>query len=124
MTHSSLIPTAIQLPAGKIKNEQLIPFFKSEKPTGFFGLKSGKSHPHGLLVNLEKPITAADLLKTFEGKHKLPVPKEQAQEMLEKFLTALQALKAGNVIFIHYSRSGEFSIDKVAETPPVGQNRF
>ncbi|HEX9614313.1 MAG TPA: hypothetical protein VGA55_02355 [Bacteroidota bacterium] len=124
MTKSSIIPTVIQLPAGKIRNEQLIPFFQPDKPTGFFGLKSGKSHPHGLLVSLEKTLTAADLLKTFEGKHKLHVPKKQAQEILEKFLAALHALKPGNVIFIHYSKSGEFSIDKVAETPPVEQNRF
>lgn len=119
-----MIPTAIQLPAGKIRNEQLIPFFQPDKRSGFFGLKSGKSHPHGLLITLEKPVTAADMLKTFEAKHKLGVPKKQAQDILEKYLSILQALKPGNVIFIHYSRTGEFSIDKIAETPPVEQNRF
>ena len=124
MTKTMIIPTVIQLPAGKIRNEQLIPFFAPEKRSGFCGLKSGKNHPHGLLIDLEKPLTASDLLKAFEAKHKLSIPKKQAQEALEKYVKAIQEFKSGNVIFIHYSKSGEFTIDKVAETPPPEQNRF
>ncbi|MEX1139677.1 MAG: hypothetical protein WEF53_10085, partial [Bacteroidota bacterium] len=65
MTKTTLLPNAIQMPAGKIKSERVIPHLSPAKPTGFVGIKSGKTHPHGLLVEIEKPLTADDLLKAF-----------------------------------------------------------
>jgi hypothetical protein len=124
MTKTSIIPNAIQLPAGKIKSERLIPWFAPRKQSGFFGVKSGKIHPHGLLVELEKSLSAEDLLKMVQEHHKVSLSKKEAVALLEKYITALQTFKAGNVLFIRYSKTGEFSIDKVAESPPIEQNRF
>lgn len=124
MTKTSILPNAIQMPAGKIKSERLVPWFEPKKQTGFFGVKSGKIHPHGLLVELDKPLSAEDLLKMIQEHHKVALGKKEALALLEKYLVALQAYKAGNVIFIHYSKTGDFSIDKVAESPPMEQKRF
>lgn len=124
MTKTSILPNAIQMPAGKVKSERLVPWFEPKKQSGFFGVKSGKIHPHGLIVDLEKPLSAEDLLKMIQEHHKVPVAKKEALAILEKYLAALQVYKTGNVIFIHYSRTGDFSMDKVAENPPVAQKRF
>lgn len=124
MTKTSLLPNAIQMPAGKIKSDRLVPWFEPKKQSGFFGIKSGKIHPHGLLVELDKPLSAEDLLKMIQERHKVTPGKKEALAILEKYLVALQSYKAGNVIFIHYSRTGDFSIDKVAETAPLEQKRF
>ncbi|GJQ19790.1 MAG: hypothetical protein HBSIN02_01450 [Bacteroidia bacterium] len=124
MTKTSILPNAIQLPAGKIKSEQLVPWFEPKKQTGFFGIKSGKIHPHGLIVDLKSALSAEDLLKMIQERHKVPVPKKEALAILEKYVTALQEYKSGNVIFIRYSRTGDFSLDKVAENPPAGQKSF
>ena len=124
MTKTSLLPIAIQLPSGRIKSEGVIPYLNPSKPTGFIGLKSGKSHPHGLVVELEKPVSADDLLKTYQEKNKFTGDKKQAIAIIEKYIKDLQAFKPGNVLFIHYSKTGEFTINVIAETPPPEQNRF
>ena len=124
MTKTSILPNAIQLPAGKIKSERLIPNFSPPKPTGFLGIKSGKAFPHGLLVELEKPLSAEDLLKAFQEKNKLKGDKKLALATLNNYITALQAFKPGNVLFIHYSKTGEFTMSVVADSPPPEQNRF
>ncbi len=124
MTKTTLIPNAIQLPSGKIKSERVIPYLSPSKPTGFIGLKSGKAHPHALLVELEKPVSADDLLKTYLEKNKFAGDKKQALATIEKYIKDLQAFKPGNVLFIHYSKAGEFTMNVIAETPPPEQNRF
>ena len=124
MTKTSILPNAIQLPAGKIKSERLIPNLSPTKPTGFLGIKSGKAFPHGLLVELEKPLSAEDLLKAFQEKNKLKGDKKLALATLNNYITALQAFKPGNVLFIHYSKTGEFTMSVVADSPPPEQNRF
>lgn len=124
MTKTSLLPNAIQMPAGKIKSEPVIPYLTDAKPTGFIGIKSGKAHSHGVLVELAKPLSADDLFKTYQEKNKFAGDKKHAQAVLTKYVAALQTFKPGNVLVIHYSKSGEFTIDKVAESPPPPQNRF
>ena len=124
MTKTSLLPNAIQLPAGKIKSERLIPYLSPNKPTGFIGIKSGKTHPHGLLIELEKPMSADDLLKAYQEKHKLAGDKKHALAILEKYIKDLKAFKPGNVLFIHYSKTGEFTMNVIADSPPPEQNRF
>lgn len=124
MTKTNLIPNAIQLPSGKIKSERVIPCLSPGKPTGFIGIKSGKAHPHGLLIELEKPLSADDLLKAYLEKNKFTGDKKHALAILEKFIKDLQAFKPGNVLFIHYSKTGEFTMNVIAETAPPEQNRF
>jgi len=124
MTKTSILPNAIQLPAGKIKSERLIPYLSPTKPTGFLGIKSGKAFPHGLLVELEKPLSADDLLKAFQEKNKLTGDKKHALATLNNYITALQAFKPGNVLFIHYSKAGEFTMNIIAEAPPPERNRY
>lgn len=124
MTKTSLIPNAIQMPAGKIKSERVIPYLSPSKPTGFIGVKSGKTHPHGVLIELEKPVSAEDLLKTYLEKNKLTGDKKHAQAVLEKYIKDLQAFKPGNVLFIHYSKTGEFTMNVIAESAPPEQNRY
>lgn len=124
MTKTTLIPNAIQLPSGKIKSERVIPYLSPSKPTGFVGIKSGKAHPHGLLIELEKPLSADDLLKIYQEKNKFTGDKKHALAILEKFIKDLQAFKPGNVLFIHYSKTGEFTMNVIAETAPKEQNRY
>lgn len=124
MTKTSILPNAIQLPSGKIKSERVIPNLRPSKPTGFVGIKSGKAHPHGLLIELEKPMSADDLLKAYLEKNKLTGDKKHALAILEKFIKDLQAFKPGNVLFIHYSKTGEFTMNVIAETAPKEQNRY
>ena len=124
MTKTSLIPNAIQLPSGKIKSERVIPYLSPSKPTGFVGIKSGKAHPHGLLIELEKPLSADDLLKAYLEKNKFTGDKKHALAILERFITDLQVFKPGNVLFIHYSKTGEFTMNVIAETAPKEQNRY
>lgn len=124
MTKTTLIPNAIQMPAGKIKSERVIPYLSASKPTGFVGIKSGKAHPHGVLVELEQPLSADDLLKAYLEKNKLTGDKKHAHAVLEKFIKDLQTFKPGNVLFIHYSKTGEFTMNVIAESAPPEQNRF
>lgn len=119
MTETTLFPQAIQLPKGRIDQEQLIPSFVPSKRAGFVGLKSGRIHHHGLLASLEKPLDPEKILATFAEHHPLPLAKKECLKILDRYLQALQAFKAGNVIFIRYSKTGEFSISKVLESPPA-----
>ena len=121
---SDKILYAIQLPAGKVKSERVIPSFAPSKKSGFLGVKAGKAFPHGMVAQLDKPVTAEEVLTEVMKKQKPSKGKKECLEIIERYFEALQAFKPGNVLFIHYSSTGEFSLDKVLDTPPTEAGRM
>ena len=97
----------------------MIPHPSPNDDGGFFGIKSGKTHPAAAMTFIGRSITADDIIEKIQK----PIPDPgKVRNQFEEFLGRLQDFKFGNVISISYEADGAFTLSLEATRPP-SQNR-
>ena len=100
-------------------SEFVIPHPSPGDEGGFFGIKSGKTHPAAAMTFIGRSITVDDIIEKIQKP--IPDPK-QLRKRIEEFLGQLQDFKIGNVISISYEADGAFTLNLEA-TRPASPNR-
>tara|TARA_R110002049_G_scaffold70211_4_gene181466 strand:+ start:563 stop:937 length:375 start_codon:yes stop_codon:yes gene_type:complete len=100
-------------------SEFVIPHPNFSEDGGFFGIKSGKTHPKAAMTFIGRSITVDDVIEKIQKPIADP---KKTRKQIEEFLGQLQDFKIGNVISISYEADGAFTLNLEATRPP-SQNR-
>ena len=88
------------------RGEYLLPQLSGDAPSGFLGMKSGRTFESGYIVYLGRDVTPEMMLDEFCEYNPPPKDLDRARERLRAFVQALQACKIGNLLSITYTTNG------------------
>lgn len=101
-------------------SEFLIPFTGgNDHPTGFMGIKTGKSFPYGALSFLGKEISTPEILDKLKSCKTQIWDAPAVVKILNRYLEKLQEFRIGNILEIEYLMEGDIRLIKIAERPPT-----
>jgi hypothetical protein len=88
------------------RGEYLLPQLSGVNPSGFLGIRTGRTYEQGYVVYMGRDITAEALWTEFIDYNDPPKDRDIAFDRLSAFVQALQQCKVGNLLSISYTPDG------------------
>jgi hypothetical protein len=89
-----------------LRGEYLLPQLSGDAPSGFLGMRTGRTFEAGYIVYLGRDVTPEMLLDEFCEYNTPPRDLDLARARLSAFVQALQSCKIGNLLSISYTPDG------------------
>jgi hypothetical protein len=92
--------------AKNLRGEYLLPQLSGDAPSGFLGMRTGRTFASGYIVYLGRDLTPEMILDEFCEYNTPPRDLDLARDRLGAYVAELQECKVGNLLSINYTADG------------------